>query len=138
VSATLKLLSSVVIAGFTQIATPADQRDLSCLVTEDPDDWIESIRISPSQSRVWIKFKRNDDTIEVPLLYVSQNIATEPIYAFNRPVAGSDDHVVNAFKVFRVGKQWLQTLDANTILSADSTNARFHEDSIHACSPGFG
>jgi hypothetical protein len=103
---TLKLLSLVVIAGFMQTARSADQMDLSCVATEDPDDRIESIRISPSQSRVWIKFKRNDGTNEVPLLYVSPKTIHEPVYAFNRPVAGTDDHVVNAFKVFRVGKQW--------------------------------
>jgi hypothetical protein len=100
----LNLLCFIVLVGVPHGALAASQNDLLCRATHDPEDWIESIRISPSQSKVWLKLKSNDSAEELPLLYLNLEEADQPIYAFNSAVAGTN--VVNVFKVFRVAKQW--------------------------------
>jgi len=67
---------------------------------------VESIRISPSQNKVWLKLRQYTWTTEVPLLFVGPDQVEQPIYAFNELPEGPTDEVINAFKVFRVGKTW--------------------------------
>jgi hypothetical protein len=100
----LKLLCLTVLVGVAGGAFAASQNDWLCRATLDPEDWIESIRISPSQSKVWLKLKSNDSADELPLLYANPEQADQPSYAFNSAVAGTN--VVNAFRVFRVSEQW--------------------------------
>jgi hypothetical protein len=100
----LNLLYFTVLVGVAHSALAATQNDLLCRATHDPEDWIESIRISPSQGKVWLKLKANDSADELPLLYLNSEQADQPTYAFNSAVAGTD--VVNVFKVFRVAEQW--------------------------------
>jgi len=100
----LRLLCFTVLICVVQDTLAASENDWLCRAPLDPEDWIESIRISPSQEKVWLKLKSNDSAEELPLLYVNPEQADQPIYAFNSAVAGTN--VVNAFKVFRVAQQW--------------------------------
>ena len=87
-----------------QCAAAANQKDLLCRATDDPDDWIESIRISPSQGKVWLKLKSQGPAEELSLLHFTADGSDQPTYAFNDAVAGTK--VINAFRVFRVAEQW--------------------------------
>jgi hypothetical protein len=100
----LKLLCFVAFIAAAQGVGAASQNDLLCRATDDPDDWIESIRISPGQSKVWLKLKSHESAEELSLLYFSSNEADQPTYAFNAAVAGTN--IINAFRVFRVAEQW--------------------------------
>jgi len=83
----------------------AEPGDLVCRPTSS-EHWVESIRISPSQNKVWLKLKQYTSATEVPLLFVGPDQVDQPIYAFNDRPVGPADEVINAFKIFRVGKTW--------------------------------
>jgi hypothetical protein len=100
----LELKCFAALLSVAHCAVAADQSDLLCRPTDDPDDWIESIHISPSQGKAWLRIKSHSADQELPLLYFTPDDTDQPIYAFNAPVAGTN--VVNAFKLFRVAEQW--------------------------------
>ena len=100
----LNLLCFLALIGAAHAAGDASHKDLLCRATDDPDDWIESIHISPVHSKVWLKLKSHESAEELPLLYSSSDASDQPMYAFNAAVAGTN--TVNVFKVFRVLEQW--------------------------------
>lgn len=102
---TLTRAVACVAALFSASCFGADSSDLVCRPTSS-EHWVESIRISTSQNKVWLKLKQYTWTSELPLLFVGPDQVEQPIYAFNDLPDGPTDKVVNAFKVFRVGKTW--------------------------------
>lgn len=89
----------------TCTAPAADMKTLYCVPTSTAA-WIGSIRIDTSAKKAWITTKEPTAEHEVPLLHVGPEQFGAPIFQFNWRVEGSEDHVVNAFKLFRALDEW--------------------------------
>src|SRR5262245_9990536 len=95
-------LLGIVLAGSAQAA---DITKLRCEPVA-ASYWIGAVRIDVPAKTAWIAVKGEPGEHEAALLYIGPEQFGGRTYHFNWRVEGSEDHVVNAFKLFRTNEGW--------------------------------